>query len=282
MLFGAHCYLFTDHWDDTQIHLLETAKGLGLDAFEIAIGDDVHFSTAQTRREAETLGLELIASPGGLWPAVCDLSSDDPSERALALTWHCRQVDVAAELGATAYTGALYGHPGTVKRRIPPADEFPRTAEGLHRLAEYAAARGIQVVLEPMSHFRTHVVNTPAQAMRLLALAEAPNLSVLLDTYHLVTEVRDFGAAFREVSSRFWGMHACENDRGAPGGGIVPWPAIFTALKETHFDGTVTLESYNSSIGDFAFQRGMFHNVCPDAETYVRQSLSFLKPNLIV
>ena len=48
-------------------------------------------------------------------------------------------------MGATAYTGALYGHPGTVKRRQPPAGELP-DAEGLHRLAEYAAHR-ITVVL---------------------------------------------------------------------------------------------------------------------------------------
>ena len=154
----------------------------------------------------------------------------------------------AAALGAVAYTGALYGHPGTVLRRIPPVDEYPRTAEGLHALAAYGAALGVVVVLEPMSHFRTHIANTPAQTMRLIELADHPNLKVLLDTYHMVTEVRDYGQAVRESQGRLWGLHACENDRGAPGGGLVPWDALFTALSETDFDGYVMLESYNSSL----------------------------------
>ena len=37
-----------------------------------------------------------------------------------------------------------------------------------------------------------------------------------------------------------------------------------SVLDEIGFDGYIGLETYNSSLGDFAFQRGMFHNVCPD------------------
>lgn len=276
MKFGAHNFIFTERWADDRLNILDVAAGLGLDCFEIAVGDDVEFTPALTRRRAEALGLTLIVSPGGEWPPTCDLSADDPAERAAGLAWHLRQVERAAELGAVAYTGALYGHPGTVKRRIPPADEFPRTAEGLARLAEYAGRRGVQVVIEPMSHFRTHMVNTPAQAMRLLDLAGHPNLSVLLDTYHLITEVRDYGQAIRTIGRRLWGVHACENDRGVPGGGLVPWAAVAVALRELAFDGYVLMESYNSGLGDFAYRRGMFHNVCPNGAEFVRAGLKFL------
>ncbi len=277
MRFGAHCFIFTDSWTDDRLPILDMAAELGLDCFEIAVGDDVHFTPSLTRRRAEALGLTLIVSPGGQWPAECDLSSDDPAERAAGLRWHKRQIDLAAELGAVAYTGALYGHPGTVKRRVPPADEYPRTAAGLARLAEYAARRDVQVAIEQMSHFRTHLVNTADQAMRLLALASHPNLYVLLDTYHMITEVRDYGRAIRTVGSKLWGLHACENDRGVPGGGLVPWPNVFMALREIGFAGYVLMEAYNSSLGDFAVRRGMFHNVCPDGTAFVRQGLAFLR-----
>jgi D-psicose/D-tagatose/L-ribulose 3-epimerase len=196
------------------------------------------------------------------------------------LTWHRKQIDLAAELGAVAYTGALYGHPGTVKRRMPPADEYPRTADGLHRLAEHAASRGVALAVEPMSHFRTHIANTPAQIMHLGALADHPNLGILLDTYHMITEVRDFGAAIRAVGDRLWGLHACENDRGVPGGGLVPWGQVFAALRDITFDGFVLLEAYNSSLNDFAFRRGMFHNVCPDGAEFARTGLAFLRRGL--
>ncbi|MCB0043173.1 MAG: sugar phosphate isomerase/epimerase, partial [Caldilinea sp.] len=181
-----------------------------------------------------------------------------------------------------AYAGALYGHPGVVKRRRPPAGEYAWTAEGLHALADYAAARGVKIVLEPMSHFRTHLANTPAQIMRLLDLADHANLYALLDTYHFIAEVRDYAAAVRTMAPKLWCVHTCENDRGVPGGGIVPWDNLFDALHAVGFDGPLTMEAYNSSIdgGDFAFARGMFHNVCPDGAEFVRAGLEFLRPHV--
>jgi D-psicose/D-tagatose/L-ribulose 3-epimerase len=123
MKYGAHCYLWTDRWSDDQIYLIDTAKELGLDVLELAVGDDVHFNPRLTRHRAESQQLGLIIGPGGLWPLDCDVSSDLAEERARGLAWHKRQVDLAAELGAETYAGALYGHPGVVKRRRPPDSE---------------------------------------------------------------------------------------------------------------------------------------------------------------
>ncbi len=248
MKYGLHCYLFTDGWADDCLGILDTARSLGAECFEVVVGDDIQFTPRLTRQAAAKLGLTLTVGPGGLWPVECDISADEPADRAAGLAWHCKQIDLAAELGAVAYTGALYGHPGTVKRRVPPADEYPHTAEGLHRLAEHAASRGVALAVEPMSHFRTHIANTSEQIVRLVELADHPNLGVLLDTYHMITEVRDFGVAIRRVGDRLWGLHACENDRGVPGGGLVPWDQVFAALRDIAFDGFVLLEAYNSSL----------------------------------
>ncbi len=275
--YGAHCYILTRRWADSEIHLLDLAAELGLDMFELSVGDDVVFDPRLTGRRAEKLGLDLIIGPGGWWPLDCDLSSDDPAERAKGLAWHKRQVDVAADLGAVAYAGSLYAHSGIVKRRRPPADELPRTAEGLHELAAYASSRGVTIALEPMSHFRTHLVNTPTQVMRLIDLADHPNLRTLFDTYHLITEVRSYAEGLRALGSRLMIVHACENDRGIPGGGLVPWDDVFRTLAEINFSGYIGLETYNSGLGDFAFERGMFHNVCPDGRAFIEQGTAFLR-----
>jgi sugar phosphate isomerase/epimerase len=57
----------------------------------------------------------------------------------------------------------------------------------------------------------------------------------------------------------------------------VPWDAVFDALHAIGFDGPLTMEAYNSSVDDFAYQRGMFHNVCPDGAAFVQQGLAFLR-----
>lgn len=279
---GIHSYLFTEHWSDDTLDILDTACRLGAGMMEIGVGNDVHFTPRLTRRRAESLGMELSLGPGGRWPLDCDLSSDDPADRSRGLAWHQRNVDLAAEVGAMAYCGALYGHPGVVKRRLPPPEEYPRIAEGMKRLAEYGQRRGVTIVIEPMSHFRTHLVNTPKQAMRLARLVGDANLRVLLDTYHLVTEIRDYRKAVLTVGDRLWGIHACENDRGVLGDGLIPWEDLFSALQEIDFAGIVMLETYNSSIGDFALRRGMFHDVCPDPEAFVRQGFAFLLRQLEV
>lgn len=277
---GVHSYLWTEFWSDAALSILDTARGLGAQFVEIGVGDDVQFTPRLTRLRAEALGLAICLGPGNAWPLACDLSSDLADERALGLAWHQKQVDLAADLGAVAYGGALYGHPGVVRRRIAPPDEYERIAEGLHRLAEYGRQRGVLVVIEPMSHFRTHVANNPQQIMRLAALADHPNLQVALDTYHLLTEVRDYRAAIATTAGKLWGLHACENDRGAPGGGLVPWGEVFAGLAAIGFDGYVLLESYNSAQGDFAQRRGMFHDVCPDPAAFVRQGFDFIRSRL--
>ncbi len=280
MKFGAHIYLWIERFSDATLDVFDRARSLGLSILEIAVGDDVQFSPALARRAAANLGLELTLSPGSAWPMHADISLDDPAHRAFGLKWHKRWIETAAELGAVSYSGAIYGHPGAIQRRIPPADELPRVADNLHILAEHARRLGTKLVLEPMSHFRTHILNTPQQAMRLMDLADHPNLMVLLDTYHLVTEIRDYADAIRTVRPKLWGLHACENDRGAPGGGLLPWDAICSALIEGGDDYYILLESYNSSLNDFAYRRGLFHNVCPDGDAFARQSLAFLQSTL--
>jgi D-psicose/D-tagatose/L-ribulose 3-epimerase len=277
MKFAAHIYLWTQRWADTEVALCGRARALGLDLLEIAVGDDVKFDAGLTRRAAGDAGLGLVLGPGGQWPEGADLSDDDPANRRLAFDWHRRQIDLAAAVGARGYSGAIYGRPGKVLRRRPPADEYARTAEGLHGLAEHAQRAGVALAIEPMSRFRTHLVNTPSQALRLVGLAAHPYLKVALDTYHLATEVRDLAAEIRKVGPRLLALHACENDRGVPGKGLMPWSEIFAALRGTPAE-FVEFESYNTSLGDFGFQRGMFQNQCPDGDAFVREGLALVKP----
>lgn len=275
--FCAHQFLWTERWTDASLHLLDTVRGLGLDGMEISLGDDIAFDPAPLRRRAAELHVELTVGPGNVWPMECDISSDDAAQRARGLAWHRRIIERATTLGAVAYCGALYGHPGRVLRRRPPADEWPRTAENLHALAVFAADRGVKLVIEPMSRFRTHLVHTAEQAVRLLDAAGHANLFVNLDTYHMITEERDYAAAIRRAAPRLFGLHACENDRGVPGGGLVPWPAVFAALRYAPGPVRVLFETYNTA-ADFGFSRGIFTNLCPDGDAFVRAGLRFLGP----
>jgi D-psicose/D-tagatose/L-ribulose 3-epimerase len=277
MKYAAHIYLWTDCWADSEVGLFARAKSLGIDLLEISIGDDVKFDAAITKQAAEDAGMGIVIGPGGQWPDNADLSGDEPEHRQRAYDWHKQQIDLAVAMGASTYSGAIYGRPGVSLRRRPPVDEYSRTAEGLHGLADHAQQAGVQLGIEPMSRFRTHMVNTPTQALKLVEMADHQHLKIAIDTYHLATEVRDIPAEVRTVGSRLMALHACENDRGMPGVGMMPWKEIFDAVRETPAQ-FVEFESYNTSLGDFGWQRGMFQNQCPDGDTFVLQALDFVRP----
>jgi D-psicose/D-tagatose/L-ribulose 3-epimerase len=279
--FGVHQFLWKSHWTDGDLVILDTARSLGCTQFELPLGDDVQFDRERLRKHADALGMELTVGPGNQWPEECNVSADDPNQRQLGLAWHKKIIRQAAELGAAAYCGAIYSRPGHVCRRPQPADELPRAAEGLHALAEFADGCGMRLVIEPMSRFRTHLVNTAAQAVRLAQLASHPNLRVNLDTYHMITEERDYGGAIRCALPMLWGIHTCENDRGVPGGGLVPWTAVFAALREAIGCVRLMLETYNTGANGFGHSRGIFQNCCPDPEQFVRRGIGFLQSCLV-
>ena len=71
----------------------------------------------------------------------CDISLEDRADRQRGEAWHQRALDLAAEMGAVAYAGAMYGHPGHIVRRRPADDDYRRIAAHVHALAEHGAQR---------------------------------------------------------------------------------------------------------------------------------------------
>jgi len=275
--FGAHQFLWKSHWTNDDLGILDAAGALGLSSFEISLGDDVRFDESKTGAHARSLGIELTVGPGNVWPADCNISSDEPADRNRGLAWHRVSIERAAALGAVAYCGAIYSYPGLVVRSRPRREELLHSAENLNQLAEYAERYGVKLVIEPMSRFRSHLINTAEQAMELIRLIEHPGVLVNLDTYHMVTEERDYGKAIESTLPSLWGIHACENDRGVPGSGLVPWARVFGALKKANGQLRVIFETYNTGPGDLGFSRGIFQDVCPEPLAYIASGLAFLK-----
>lgn len=95
-------------------------------------------------------------------------------------TWPRRWAQVAYAGGATAIRAWL----SAAARRAGDHGRRRACTPWLH-----TPPRNVHIVLEPMSHFRTHVVNTAQQLLALITLADHPATSwALFDTYHLITE----------------------------------------------------------------------------------------------
>jgi D-psicose/D-tagatose/L-ribulose 3-epimerase len=275
--YGAHQFLWVEHWTDDCLYILDEARKLGLDSFEISLGDDITFNPISVRKRAKVLGLELTVGPGNIWPMECDISSESKVNQLLGMEWHRQIIERAANMGAVAYNGATYGHPGHILCQPRQHAELERIAQNLYQLAEYAESLNVKLVIEPMSRFRTHLIHSAQEAVDLVSMVQHKNLFINLDTYHMITEERDYANAIKTCGNALWGIHACESDRGVPGGGLVPWDNVFLSLADVCPNARILMETYNTGTLGFGYKRGIFKDVCPNAPDFVKNGLEFLK-----
>ena len=142
---------------------------------------------------------------------------------------HC--IAAAKTLGAVNIVGPLYASVGRTWHATP--DERARDTDLLVRqhteLARVAGDHGVVLCIEPLNRFETSVINLASQAIDVVDRVDHPACRVMLDTFHMNIEERSIGDAIRAAGKRLHHMHLCENDRGAPGSGHVPWQEVAQA-----------------------------------------------------
>ena len=121
----------------------------------------------------------------------------------------------------------------------------PRTSGGrftdllvsqLSELAAHAGDHGVVLGVEPLNRFETSFLNLASQAIEVVDRVGHPACGLLLDTFHMNIEERSIGDAIRAAGPRLRHLHACENDRGAPGTGHVPWAEVARRLRDIGYD----------------------------------------------
>lgn len=142
-----------------------------------------------------------------------DVRSLNPAARAAGVTLLKRSIDSAHEIGAAQINGVpygIFGHPTS-----PCNDEaLGFVAEALGATAEYAHSAGITMTFEVLNRYETSVVNTAAQALRLVQLSGSSNLRVHLDTFHMLIEENDMCAAVGEALPKLGYLELGQSSRG--------------------------------------------------------------------
>ena len=116
----------------------------------------------------------------------------------------------------------------------------------LQELARRAKECGICLALEPLNRYRTSVINTVEQLLPMLDAIGCDNVGIHYDTYHACLEEANLLASLETAlkSGRVTHFHACANNRGAPGDGIVPWDAVMRLLQQYGYAGHITMETF--------------------------------------
>jgi D-psicose/D-tagatose/L-ribulose 3-epimerase len=144
-------------------------------------------------------------------------------------------------------------------------------------IGDTLAAHGVTIALEPLNRFETYFLNTAADAVKLCDEIDHPNVGILFDTFHANIEEKDVAAALRLTARHLKHVHTCENDRGIPGTGHVDWPGVFRALRETRYDGYLTIESFGFALGALSAAASIWRDIAPTPESIAFEGVEFLK-----
>lgn len=278
MKIGLNTLLFTAGFDREHLPLLKQVKQWGFDGIEIARFSFDGFPAEEIGRAVRDEGLECTfcsALTGDL-----SLVSADAGVRQRATDFIRQGAETAARLGATSFIGPFCAPVGQLLGRRRTEDEWSRAVEGLRSIVPTLEACGVTLANEPLNRFETYFLNTCADARRLCDEVGSPRHGVLFDTFHANIEEKTAGAAIDALGGHLAHVHACENDRGAPGSGHVAWLEVFAALNRANYDGWVVIESFGSRIPEIAAAACIWRDLAESPEALAREGLAFLRRHL--
>jgi len=265
--------LTTDEFARLAAHV----AGMGFDLIEVPIENPGDFDYARAG---------AIARDHGLGITVCaamspdrDLIHPDAAIRTNGMNYvrHC--IEATELMGSNRLGGPLYAAVGRTWQAT--ADERAAYTDllvsQLQALSAHAADHGVVLGVEPLNRFETSVLNLTADAITIVDRVASPACGLMLDTFHMNIEESSIGDALRAAGSRLTHLHACENDRGAPGSGHVPWGEVAQALREIKYDGGVVIESFTSKVKTIARAAAIWRPLAASQDALAENGLKHLR-----
>ena len=231
--------------EDVEAYAAAGFNAIGIWEFKLPEDDDANIAMLQ--KHGLGVAVCVPAVPSILQLAILGMEGPvDPGDRISAL---CASVTRLAAYDPEC-VACLAGPLGDRS----PEEGFELVTGGLGLVAEAARAAGVRVGFEPIHVSQREAagfVNTLVDTDVLLAAVNAPEIGVLLDTYH----VWDDPTVLLWIAAnpdRIAGVHVCDwpsrdrTDRVLPGDGISQTGVIIAALAAAGWDGALDVEIFST------------------------------------
>jgi D-psicose/D-tagatose/L-ribulose 3-epimerase len=241
--------------------------------------------------KAETFGFDYYEPAAAAVAALSDEAFADFRGRVLASRLRCRSFNslirtlrvvgpdanpeaVSAYLGSTLdrcrILGARVAVWGSASSRNVPegysrVQAWQEIKTFLRRAGEIAQSRNIVIAIEPLRKQESNILNTGAEALKMVREVEHPNVKMIIDYYHLREEKEDpeilllaakeiVHLHFANPSGRVWPKTPDED---------AEYARFFEFLKQTNYHGGLSIEG-----------RGTFDQDGAASLTFFRRELS--------
>ena len=278
--YGVHTFIWTEYFTEKDLPLIGKAKSLGFEVVDIGILNPAaleNFPTKGVKEKVKETGIEVVI----LSPMARDanLIDPDPDIRKNAVEFLKKLVDVSVEVDSKIVAGEICEAVGYLTGKPRTTDEWNWSVEGMREVGLYAKETSdVDLAVEVVNRFETHFLNTAEDAVKYCKDVGTGNIKVHLDSYHMIREETNFREAVEVCGKEFLGyVHVCENNRGVPGTGLVPWEEFFRALKDIDYQGALTIEAFDPKFKELNKVTATWRYYTDTGEELAMQGLRNLK-----
>lgn len=278
MQYGANIWIWVAPITVEDIKTLAPQlKAGGFDIMEIPLEtiNGFDYAEAAVILKDNGLGVTTCAAMG---PEL-DLIHPNKEYRTNGMAYITHAIEATQILGGTNLVGPIYCSVGRTWKSTDEerARDTDLLVSQLGKLSALAEDHGVVMGIEPLNRFETSFINLASQVNEVVDRVDSPSCKVMLDTFHMNIEEKSLGDAIRSTGSRLTQLHACENDRGAPGSGNVAWDDVAQALKDITYDGPVVIESFTAKVDAIARAAAIWRPMAPTQDEIAYSGVKFLR-----
>ena len=276
--FGVDSFIWSEVFKEEDLWIIPRAEELGFEVIDIAVAHPETFPTQAVKEALAKTSLAVVTTT--TLGADTNLISPDPAIRAAGVRSLKTLVDINKELGSPLMGGVDYAGWGCLTGKPKTDDEWNWSVEAMREVASYAKETypGFKICVEPCNRFETHYINTAAEGIAYCKAVGTGNMGVHLDCFHMIREETSYSGAVKECGKEYLGyVHVCENTRGIPGTGLVPFAEFFQALEDIDYDGYCTIESFDPNFVELNGQCAIWRKFADTGEDLAIQGLANLQ-----
>jgi 5-keto-L-gluconate epimerase len=239
---------------------IKKAAVLGYDAIELALADAAQANQPEIAKLLDDHGMDLAAistgrvfAEGHVW-----MTHPDASIRRRAVDIVKGLVDFAAPFQSRVNLGRARGYVHEGETRATAEERFITC---LRECADFAAPRGVEILVEPINRYESNFINSVLDAVAFLAQVERSNVKIMPDVFHMNIEDVSIAGSLRQAGPLVGYVHFADSNRWAPGQGHLDFLTILDALHAISYDQYATVEILPY----------------PDPDTAARQAITYLR-----
>jgi len=276
MKIGFCMFLWTTNVTGKHRKLLRDIKATGYDGVEIPIFEGTPDDYKKLGEMLDRIGLERTAVSAMGDPAM-NLISPSAATRKAGVEYMKWAIDCAEALGAKTLSGPLHSTLGQFSGTGPTPAEKKRSVASQRAIGDHAGRHGVTIGLEALNRFECYLLNTMEDLSAHIDEIGHPNIRAMYDTFHANIEEADPIGAYTKHVRNIAHIHISENDRGVPGRGNIPWKKTFAAIKESGYDGWLTIEAFGRGLKDLAAATKVWRDFAESPAAVYREGYAHIR-----